>query len=117
MQHTMMKREKMKIYVSPRRTENVAIHSTLQLTVVLSSPSMSSMSQLMMVQEAKRVRYIFFVKSDDCTQVYSEKQDVKIYNGRSVKIFRSKNKNGCCNREITGNWRNVPKGNFAGNRD
>lgn len=89
MQHTMMKREKMKIYASPRRTENVAIHSTLQsFIVVLSSPPCHKNSQLMMVQEAKRVRYIFFVKSDDCTQVYSEKQDVKIYNGRSVKIFK-----------------------------
>ena len=85
----MMKREKMKIYASPRRTESVAIHSTsqsLSLIVVLSSSPL--MSQLMMVQEAKRARYIFFVKSDDCTQVYSEKQDVKIYNGRSVKIFK-----------------------------
>ena len=83
MQHTMMKREKMKICASPRRTENETIHSTSQTVVLL-----SSMSPLMMVQEAKRVRYIFFVKSDDCTQVYSEKQDVKIYNGRSVKIFK-----------------------------
>lgn len=111
MQHTMMKKEKLKIYASPRRTENEAIHSTSQRIELL-----SSMSQLMMVQEDKRVRYIFFVKSDALK--FTRKSRIqKFTTGDPLKFLRSKNKNGCCNREITGNWRNVPKGNFAGNRD